>query len=117
MSALILLFPSNLSDATSASVIVHSTHRQPVPDSVYDYGGPLPGSDNLLSSAQNRQALTQLGESWGWASFGWRTPQLTTGGQKGRKARGSHTSQAGFGWWEEAKRAQRQTIADGGMYI
>lgn len=110
-----LLFPSNLSDSTSASVIVHATHRQPVPESVYDYGGPLPGSENLLDSADNRSVLSDLGAMLGWTKFGWHVPDLAKTRQKGGSSPHT-TSQAGFGWWEEAKRAHRQAIADGGMY-
>lgn len=112
---LVLLLPSNLSDSTSASVIVHATHKQPVPDSIYDYGGPLPGSENLLESAENRTALSRLGTSLGWTEFGWQMPDFSRVRQK-RRGDMQVASQAGFGWWSEAKRVHRQAVAEGGMY-
>ncbi|KAK9895379.1 hypothetical protein P389DRAFT_197439 [Cystobasidium minutum MCA 4210] len=112
----ILLFPSNLSDSTSASVIVHSTHRQLVPDGIYDYGGPLPGAESLLASTENRQALADLGQTFGWASFGWKVPSFSATAHKVQKMKVA-SSEAGFGWWEQAKRSHRQALAEGGMYL
>lgn len=114
--ATMLLFPSNLSDSTSAYVVVHSAHRQPVPDGIYDYGGPLPSSESLLAREDNRRALTDLSQKLGWAKFGWTVPSSSNREPKSHKGSQSR-NQAGFGWWEEAKWAQRQAVADGGMYI
>jgi hypothetical protein len=113
---MVFLLPSNLSDTTSASAVVHATHRQPVPESVYDYGGPSPNSESLLNSVDNKRALTQLGEQLKWNDLG---RSIASSPSNGSSISGTAKAQkeVGFGWWEKAKHAQRQTIRDGGMYI
>jgi hypothetical protein len=112
----VFLFPSNSASIQTNNTFSHSSLRQSIPETIYDYGGPSPHSSSSMTSDHNSSVLAALGEELGWTKSGWSIATL-----KDRLAKSGHRNQAaspaGFGWYKEERRVGQRVIGEGGMYI
>ncbi len=111
--SLLLLFPTNLSDSTSSSLISHSARRQQAPEQIYDFGGPSPHSETISSTDE----LRKVAESLDWAQLGWKMPETPRESRAKRDRKPDSASPAGFGWWKEQRRLGEREIGEGAMYL